>query len=134
MPALDMRLRVVANRSAGWSPWSRRSVSVHAIRSWRSTHPLCVTWLCLPLSNTKPRLQYAGPLRHKILTMPVPGALLTVSLGLLGRLDEAKESLARTLKLQPDLSTAHVTNDTVFADPGDRDRFLLGLRKAGLKN
>jgi Flp pilus assembly protein TadD len=60
--------------------------------------------------------------------------LLTVSLGLLGKLDEAKQSLARTLKLQPDLSSAHVTNDTVFADPRDRDRFLLGLRKAGLKN
>jgi hypothetical protein len=35
--------------------------------------------------------------------------------------------------MQPDLSSAHVLNDTVFADPADRARFLEGLRKAGLK-
>ena len=58
--------------------------------------------------------------------------LMTVSLGLLERIDEAKDSLAHALELQPDLSSAHVTNDTVFADPSDRARFLLGLRKAGL--
>ena len=59
--------------------------------------------------------------------------LMTVSLGLLGRIDEAKEALAHTLTLQPDLSGAHVANDTVYADPADRARFLEGLRKAGLK-
>ncbi|MFL6935052.1 MAG: winged helix-turn-helix domain-containing tetratricopeptide repeat protein [Xanthobacteraceae bacterium] len=60
--------------------------------------------------------------------------LMTVSLALLGRIDEAKEALAHTLTLQPDLSSAHVTNNTVFADPADRARFLLGLQKAGLEN
>jgi TolB-like protein len=60
--------------------------------------------------------------------------LMTVSLGLLGRIDEAKEALAHTLTMQPDLSSAHVVNDTVFADPADRARFLEGLRKAGLKD
>jgi TolB-like protein len=60
--------------------------------------------------------------------------LMTVSLGLLGRIGEAKEALAHTLTLQPDLSNAHVANDTVYADPADRARFLEGLRKAGLKN
>jgi tetratricopeptide (TPR) repeat protein len=59
--------------------------------------------------------------------------LMTVSLGLLGRIDEAKEALAHTLSLQPDLTSAHVANNTVYADPADRERFLLGLRKAGLK-
>ncbi len=60
--------------------------------------------------------------------------LMTVSLGLLGRLDEAREALAQTRRLQPDLSSAsgHVANNTVFADPADRARFLEGLRKAGL--
>jgi predicted kinase len=52
---------------------------------------------------------------------------------LLGRIDEAEEALAHTLTLQPDLSGAHVVNDTVFANPADRSRFLEGLRKAGLK-
>jgi TolB-like protein/cytochrome c-type biogenesis protein CcmH/NrfG len=60
--------------------------------------------------------------------------LMTVSLGLLGRIEEAREALAHTLTLQPDLSSAHVVNDTVFADPSDRARFLEGLRRAGLKD
>jgi TolB-like protein len=60
--------------------------------------------------------------------------LMTVSFGLLGRIDEARESLAHTLTLQPDLSSAHVANDTVYANPSDRARFLLGLQKAGLKD
>jgi TolB-like protein/DNA-binding winged helix-turn-helix (wHTH) protein/Flp pilus assembly protein TadD len=58
--------------------------------------------------------------------------LMTVSLGLLGRIDEAKQALAHTRKLQPDLSADHVEKNTVFANPSDRSRFLLGLRKAGL--
>jgi TolB-like protein len=59
--------------------------------------------------------------------------LMTVSLGLLDRIDEAKESLTRTLELQPNLSSDHVANDTVYASASDRSRFLLGLQKAGLK-
>jgi len=60
--------------------------------------------------------------------------LLTVSLGLLGRLDEAKTALEQTRKLQPDLSSAHVVNNTVYVNVADRNRFLEGLRKAGLKD
>jgi adenylate cyclase len=60
--------------------------------------------------------------------------LMTVSLGMLGRTDEAKEALVRTLTMQPDLSSAHVANDTVYSDPADRERFLEGLRRAGLKD
>jgi TolB-like protein len=60
--------------------------------------------------------------------------LMTVSLGLLGRIDEAKESLASTLALQPDFSTDHVAYNTVFAAASDRSRFLRGLQKAGLRN
>jgi TolB-like protein len=58
--------------------------------------------------------------------------LLTVSLGLLGRIDEAREALVHTLSLQPDLSSAHVENNTVYTDPADRSSFLLGLQRAGL--
>ena len=60
--------------------------------------------------------------------------LMTVSLGLLGRIDEARAALAHTLTLQPDLSSAHVAINTVYADPSDRARFLLGLRNAGLED
>jgi TolB-like protein len=59
--------------------------------------------------------------------------LMTVSLGLLDREDEARESLTGTLTLQPGLSSDHVANDTVYANASDRSRFLLGLQKAGLK-
>ena len=59
--------------------------------------------------------------------------LMTVCLGLLDRIDEAKQALAHTLTLQPDLSSAHVEKNTVFAELSDRNRFLLGLRKAGIK-
>jgi TolB-like protein len=60
--------------------------------------------------------------------------LMTVSLGLLERLDEASESLAHTLTLQPDLSSDHVANNTVYANASDRSRFLSGLQKAGLRD
>jgi TolB-like protein len=59
--------------------------------------------------------------------------LMTVSLGLLERADEAKEALTRTLTLQPNLSSDHVAKDTVYASASDRSRFLLGLQKAGLR-
>jgi len=60
--------------------------------------------------------------------------LMTVSLGLLGRIEEAEESLASTLALRPDFSTDHVAYNTVFAAPSDRSRFLRGLQRAGLRN
>jgi len=59
--------------------------------------------------------------------------LMTVSLGLLGKIDEARESLSHALVLQPGLSSDHVEKDTVYASPSDRSRFLLGLQRAGLK-
>jgi len=58
--------------------------------------------------------------------------LMTVSLALLGRTDEAKVALAHTLELNPDFSIRHVDKNTVYADPADRARFLEGLRRAGL--
>ena len=60
--------------------------------------------------------------------------LMTVSLALLGREDEARAALARTLALQPDLSIDHVETNTVYANAADRARFRDGLRKAGLEN
>jgi TolB-like protein len=54
--------------------------------------------------------------------------LLTASLGLMGRIDDARESLVHALTLQADLS-----DDEVYSDPADRARVMEGLRKAGLK-
>ena len=58
--------------------------------------------------------------------------LLTVSLALAGKIEEANAALARTLALQPDLSLDHVESNTIYADPADRGRFREGLVKAGL--
>ena len=58
--------------------------------------------------------------------------LLTVSLGLLGKAEEARAALAQTVMLQPDLSLDHVESNTIYADPADRARFREGLLKAGL--
>ncbi len=58
--------------------------------------------------------------------------LLTVSLGLLGKAEEARAALVQTLTLQPDLSLDHVESNTIYADPADRARFREGLLKAGL--
>jgi adenylate cyclase len=54
--------------------------------------------------------------------------LLAASLGLMGRIDEAREALIHALTLQADLS-----DDEVYSDPADRARVMEGLRKAGLK-
>ena len=55
--------------------------------------------------------------------------LLAASLGLMGRIDEAREALLHALTLQADLS-----DDEVYSDPADRARVMEGLRKAGLKD
>jgi len=60
--------------------------------------------------------------------------LMTVSLALLGKEEEAGAALKHTLTLQPELSLDHVEKNTVYADPADRARFLEGLRRAGLKS
>jgi adenylate cyclase len=60
--------------------------------------------------------------------------LMTASLGLLGRIEEAKAAMARTRHLQPDFSSAHVERDSVFVKERDRARLLLGLQRAGLRD
>jgi hypothetical protein len=53
---------------------------------------------------------------------------------MLGKLDEAREALAHAQMLQPDLSSAHVESNTVYANAAERSRFIEGLRKAGLRH
>jgi Flp pilus assembly protein TadD len=60
--------------------------------------------------------------------------LMTASLGMLGKLDDAREALARAQMLQPDLSSAQVESNTVYANPAERSRFIEGLRQAGLRH
>ena len=123
-----------ASLNVDLKPWSRRNDLVRAIRFSQYMRRSCGTWLFLLFNGTKRRLRYADLLQQGNPSHAGAWRLMTVSMGLLGRIDEAREALARTLALQPDLSSAHVTNDTVYANPSDRARFLLGLQKAGLKN
>jgi adenylate cyclase len=59
-------------------------------------------------------------------------AILTSSLGHLGRTDEAKRALDETLRLRPDYSGGAVARMMLFKHRRDLEHFLEGLRKAGL--
>ena len=63
-----------------------------------------------------------------------PGAyrLLASAYGQLGRLEEAKVALERLLGLVPGITVATTREQVPWKNPGDRDRYLVGLRKAGL--
>jgi len=60
--------------------------------------------------------------------------LMTASLGMLGKLDDASEALAHARMLQPDLASSQVESNTVYANAAERSRFIEGLRQAGLRH
>jgi len=55
------------------------------------------------------------------------------ALGLLGRIDEARAALERVKRIKPDVSCAFVDQALAFTHATDRDHFVSGLVKAGLK-
>jgi tetratricopeptide (TPR) repeat protein len=57
---------------------------------------------------------------------------ITASYGMLDRTEEAKASLEQLLDRMPGLTLEQVRNIVPFKYPEDQDRFLEGLRKAGL--
>ena len=59
-------------------------------------------------------------------------AILASSLGLFGRIDEAKRALDETIRLRPDFCSALVERTIPFQRPEDLEHFLEGLRKAGI--
>jgi TolB-like protein/Tfp pilus assembly protein PilF len=59
--------------------------------------------------------------------------MLAASYAQLGRLDEAREALAEELRLEPDLTLEKVRSQNPTTDPDFLERWLDGLRKAGLK-
>ena len=58
---------------------------------------------------------------------------LAASYACLGRDDEARTALQAVLRLQPEISVGHVRLNLSSADPAFADRFIDGLRRAGLK-
>ncbi len=59
-------------------------------------------------------------------------SVLAAALGHLGRDDEARGALDELLRRMPGLTTADARLDRPFRRPEDRERFLDGLRKAGM--
>ncbi len=64
--------------------------------------------------------------------VPAPQRLLATSLAHLDRLDEAREAFARVLKITPHVSAKGIQGAIHFGRPEDLERYLDGLRKAGL--
>jgi tetratricopeptide (TPR) repeat protein len=58
---------------------------------------------------------------------------LAASYAQLGRIEEARSALQKRLRVQPNLSLASMKRVLVGADPDFVERYLDGLRKAGLK-
>ena len=126
-----MHLHAGASLNVNSKLWSRRNDLVRAIRFSQYMRRSCGTWLCLLFNGTKRRLRYAEYITTRNPNHVGAWRLMTVSMGLLGRIDEAREALARTLALQPDLSSAHVTNDTVYENPSDRTNLFWDFRRRG---
>jgi TolB-like protein/Flp pilus assembly protein TadD len=63
-----------------------------------------------------------------------PGAyrLLTATYGQLGKVEDAKVALGELLRQMPGLTVAATRQQVPWKRPGDADRYLGGLRKAGL--
>ncbi len=61
-----------------------------------------------------------------------PQAVLAASLTHLDRMDEARDAVAAALEAMPDLSLAYLDKTFPTKEPGGLDRYLEGLRKAGL--
>ena len=49
-----------------------------------------------------------------------------------GRILEAQKAMARVRQLDPELRVSKLTDVVPFREPGDFDRYVDGLRKAGL--
>jgi adenylate cyclase len=64
---------------------------------------------------------------------PIGYRCLAASYACLGREDEARTALKEALRLQPEFSIGHVRLTLSSADPAFLDRFIDGLRKAGMK-
>jgi len=65
-------------------------------------------------------------------TVPSGHRLLATSLGHLGRLDEARTALTHALAITPRLSETSIRNNIHFKNPGDLERYIDGMKVAGL--
>jgi adenylate cyclase len=64
---------------------------------------------------------------------PATSGFLAASYAQLGRIEEARSAAEESLRLQPEASVSMLRSFYAGADPGFVERYLDGLRKAGLK-
>lgn len=65
-------------------------------------------------------------------TVPSGHRLVAASLGHLGRTDDARKALDHALKITPKLSETSIRKNIHFKDPRDLERYVSGMKAAGL--
>ena len=95
---------------------------------WR----LCQGWAALTAERYDEAVNFATHAREANAEFPDIYALLASANGHLGRTASAREALEHLVHRMPNLSASDERLNRPFARPADRERFLEGLRKAGL--
>jgi adenylate cyclase len=96
---------------------------------------LAMSWAHFAAGRYPEAIEAAERGRSLLPRSPMPYRTLAASYGQLGRLDEARAALEEERRREPDLSLAKVRreNETLGTDPEFLERWLDGLRKAGLE-
>jgi adenylate cyclase len=93
---------------------------------------LCRGWAALTAERYEEAVEYAAQAAEPNPEFPDIYAVLACAYGHLGRAVDARGALDRLLQRMPDLTASDERLNRPFARADDRERFLTGLRKAGL--
>jgi tetratricopeptide (TPR) repeat protein len=93
---------------------------------------LCKGWAALTAERYEEAVDFATQAREANAEFPDIYAVLASANGHLGRKPEARESLDQLMHRMPNLTASDKRLSRPFARAADRERFLDGLRKAGL--
>ena len=116
IPQIDRAIRLNPHDPSIWTFMGGRSLALILLQR----HEDALEW-----AIKSARQANAGWLSH---------AILASALGHLGRLDEARRAGGDMLYLKPDFSLSFIARTMPFKNPAHLERFLDGLRKAGLPN
>ena len=93
---------------------------------------LCRGWAALTAERCEEAVEYATQAAEANPEFPDIYAVLACAYGHLGRAVDARGALDQLLRRMPDLTASDERLNRPFARADDRERFLTGLRKAGL--
>jgi adenylate cyclase len=94
----------------------------------------CMSWAHFHAGRYQAAIDWAERSIQIKLENEQPYRTLAASYAQLGRLDEARAALEEELRLEPDLTLEKVRSQNRTTDPDFLERWLDGLRKAGLKD